>query len=133
MAKNGFRGMPGGMGGMNQSAMLRQAQKMQQEMLRMQEEPIRILAALGKTLRQLYTARLAIDGGKDVLWLKDLWRMKSDYPAKKLMQSARGVRRSWCREAVKRCQTLDHRMKSERNMDSEGELKLFLMELAGVK
>ena len=103
------------------------------ELLRMQEEPIRILAALGKTLRQLYTARLAIDGGKDVLWLKDLWRMKSDYPAKKLMQSARGVRRSWCREAVKRCQTLDHRMKSERNMDSEGELKLFLMELAGVK
>lgn len=50
----------------------------------MQEEPIRILAALGKTLRQLYTARLAIDGDKDVLWLKDLWRMKSDYPAKKL-------------------------------------------------
>ena len=38
MAKSGFRGMPGGMGGMNQSAMLKQAQKMQQEMLRMQEE-----------------------------------------------------------------------------------------------
>lgn len=36
MAKGGFRGMPGG--GMNQAAMLRQAQKMQQEMLRMQEE-----------------------------------------------------------------------------------------------
>ena len=35
MARNGFRGMPGGM---NQSAMLKQAQKMQQEMLRMQEE-----------------------------------------------------------------------------------------------
>ena len=35
MAKNGFRGM---LGGMNQSAMLKQAQKMQQEMLRMQQE-----------------------------------------------------------------------------------------------
>ena len=35
MAKGGFRGMPGGM---NQAAMLKQAQKMQQEMLRMQEE-----------------------------------------------------------------------------------------------
>ena len=35
MAKNNFRGMPGGM---NQAAMLKQAQKMQQEMLRMQEE-----------------------------------------------------------------------------------------------
>ena len=36
MAKGGFRGMPGG--GMNQMSMMKQAQKMQQEMLRMQEE-----------------------------------------------------------------------------------------------
>ena len=35
MAKNNVRGMPGGM---NQAAMMKQAQKMQQEMLRMQEE-----------------------------------------------------------------------------------------------
>jgi len=35
MAKNNFRGMPGGM---NQAAMMKQAQKMQQELLRMQEE-----------------------------------------------------------------------------------------------
>ena len=35
MAKGGFRGMPGGM---NQAAMMKQVQKMQQEMLRAQEE-----------------------------------------------------------------------------------------------
>ncbi len=35
MAKGGFRGMPGGM---NQMAMMKQAQKMQQQMLQMQEE-----------------------------------------------------------------------------------------------
>ena len=35
MAKGGFRGMPGGM---NQAAMMKQAQKMQQDMLKMQEE-----------------------------------------------------------------------------------------------
>ena len=35
MAKGGFRGMPVGM---NQVAMMKQAQKMQQEMLRMQQE-----------------------------------------------------------------------------------------------
>ena len=35
MARNNFRGMPGGM---NQAAMMKQAQKMQQELLRMQEE-----------------------------------------------------------------------------------------------
>ena len=35
MGKNSFRGMPGGM---NQAAMMKQAQKMQQELIRMQEE-----------------------------------------------------------------------------------------------
>ena len=35
MAKGGFRGMPGGM---NQAAMIKQAQKMQQEMMKMQQE-----------------------------------------------------------------------------------------------
>ena len=35
MAKGGFRGMPGGM---NQAAMMKQAQKMQQELIRMQQE-----------------------------------------------------------------------------------------------
>ncbi len=35
MAKGGFRGMPGGG---NQAAMMKQVQKMQQEMMRMQEE-----------------------------------------------------------------------------------------------
>lgn len=37
MAK-GFRGMPGGMGGGNMQNMLRQAQKMQEEMMKAQEE-----------------------------------------------------------------------------------------------
>ena len=35
MAKGGFRGMPGGM---NNAAMMKQVQKMQQDMIRMQEE-----------------------------------------------------------------------------------------------
>ena len=38
MAKGGFRGMPGGMGGMSQAQMMKQAQKMQQQMIQMQEE-----------------------------------------------------------------------------------------------
>ena len=103
------------------------------DLLRMQTEPIAILAALGKELRRLYTARLALDGGKDRIWLKELWSMSSDYPAKLLLQAAKNVDHDWCRQAVKRSQTLDRRMKSERNMDSEGELKLFLMELAGAR
>jgi len=107
-----------------------QAARVLGELLRMQTEPIVILAAVGKELRRLYTARMALDGGKDRFWLKQLWGMSSDYPAKLLLQAARRVDRSWCREAVQRCQVLDRRMKSERNMDNESELTLFLMELS---
>ena len=38
MAKGGFRGGYGGMGGMNQANMMKQAQKMQQELAKMQAE-----------------------------------------------------------------------------------------------
>ena len=103
------------------------------ELLRMQTEPIVILAALGKELRKLYTARMALDTGKDRFWVKQLWNMGSDYPAKLLMQAAKKVDHDWCADAVKRCQMLDRRMKSERGIDSEAELTLFLMELAGAR
>lgn len=108
-----------------------QAAQVLGELLRMQTEPIVILAAVGKELRRLYTARMALDAGKDRFWLKQLWSMSSDYPAKLLMQAAGKVDHEWCQTAVIRCQRLDRRMKSEKNMDSEAELKLFLMELAG--
>ena len=103
------------------------------ELLRMQTEPIMILAAVGKELRKLYTARMAIDSGKDKQWLKQLWGMKSDYPADLLLRAARKVDHAWCSRAVQHCQTLDRRMKSEKGMDAEAELKLFLMELAGTR
>lgn len=109
------------------------AAKVLGDLLRMQTEPIIILAAIGKELRQLYTARMALDGGKDRFWLKDLWHMKSDYPAKLKLQAAGKVSRQWCAAAMKKTQILDRRMKSEKGMDSEEELKLFLMELAGAR
>lgn len=47
----------------------------------MQEAPIKLLAVLGKQLRQLYTARLAIEHRKGVPYLMELWGMRSAYPA----------------------------------------------------
>ena len=99
------------------------------DLLKMQTEPIMILAALGSQMRRIYTARLAIEGGHDRYWLMDLWEMKSDYPAKLLLSAAKQTTTDWCAAAVKRCQVLDRRMKSETGMDAAGELKLLLMEL----
>ncbi len=99
------------------------------DLLKMQTEPIQILGALGSQLRRIYTARLALDGGKDKYWLMDLWGMKSDYPARLLMNAARRATVGWCAGAVRECQVLDRRMKSQRGMDPEGELKLLLARL----
>ena len=100
------------------------------DLLRMQTEPIVILGAIGKELRRLYTARMALDSGKDRFWLMDLWQMRSDYPARLLLQAARRVDHAWCKRSLAACQLLDRRMKSEKNIDREGELVRFVMELA---
>ena len=81
------------------------------ELLRMQTEPIVILAAVGKELRRLYTARMALDGGKDRLWLKQLWGMSSDYPARLLMQAAKKVDHDWCQTAVSAAGPADEKRK----------------------
>ena len=96
----------------------------------MQEEPIVILALIGKELRKLYTARIALDGGKDRYWLMDIWNMRSDYPAKLLLGSAKHFSKEWCRNGIEMCKALDVQMKSQTGFDSEGELKLLLMRLA---
>lgn len=103
------------------------------DLLKMQTEPILILATLGSQLRRLYTARLAIDGGKDRAWLMELWGMKSDYQAKLLLGAARRTTTAWCADAVKMCQVLDKRMKSEKGLDGVGELKLLLVRLGAVR
>lgn len=103
------------------------------DLLKMQTEPILILAALGSQLRRIYTARLAIDGGKDKYWLMELWEMKSDYPAKLLLSAAKKTSTAWCEGAVKQCQVLDRRMKSEKGVDAVGELKLLLVRLGAQK
>lgn len=99
------------------------------DLLKMQTEPILINAALGSQLRRIYTARLAIDSGKDKCWLMDLWGSKSDYPVKLWLGAAKRANRDWCADAVKQCQTLDRRLKSERGIDAVGELKLLLVRM----
>lgn len=99
-------------------------------LLQLQEEPFMLLALMGKELRKLYTARVALDTGKDKFWLMERWNMRSDYPARLLLDNARRVSRSWCERAVGRCLQVDERIKSVAGVDGADELKLLLMELA---
>lgn len=82
------------------------------DLLHMQEHPIMILSVLGRQLRQMYAARLAIENGKGSKWLMELWGMRSSYPAEKLTQSARRFSLAWCRKAVTLCEEVDLALKS---------------------
>ena len=99
-------------------------------LLRLQEEPFMLLALIGKELRKLHSARVALDTGGDKYSLMEQWNMRSDYPARLLLENARRVSRPWCERALRRCFETDLRMKSVSGTDSAAELKLLLMELA---
>jgi len=99
-------------------------------LLKLQEEPFMLLALIGKELRKLLTARIALDAGRDKFWLMERWNMRSDYPARLLLDNAKRVSRDWCANGVKRCYQVDLRMKSVSGVDGADELKLLLMELA---
>ena len=99
-------------------------------LLKLQEEPFMLLALIGKELRKLHTARIAIDTGRDKFWLMERWNMRSDYPARLLLENARRVSRTWCANGVRRCYEADLRIKSVNGVDGAAELKLLLMELA---
>lgn len=102
------------------------------DLLHMQEAPIKLLAALGRQMRQLYTARLAVENGKGSRWLMELWGMRSSYPAEKLTQAARRFSLDWCRRAVCRCQKVDLELKST-GADGRQALTGLLLELAAPK
>ena len=99
------------------------------DLLAAQEAPIMILAVLGKNLRDLYTARLARETGKNTAWVMEQRGMKNSWPAEKLMDNARRFSLGWCRNAMRRCAETDLAMKSSYGAEREL-LVAFLMELA---
>lgn len=81
------------------------------DLLHMQEVPYVILGALGKYLRQLYAARVALESHRGAEELAGLWKMHP-YPASKLMAAAQRVNLSWCREALRAAARADLALKS---------------------
>lgn len=99
------------------------------DLQRLQQAPIMILAVLGKHLRQLYSARVALEMGKGSRWLMELWGMRSTYPADKLMEGARRFELDWCRMAMRRCAETDLAMKSVAGADAKDLLISLMLEL----
>lgn len=102
------------------------------DLLSMGEPPIKLLSVLGRQLRQLYSARLAMEERKSSQYLMDLWGMRSGYPAQKLMGSAQKFDLNWCRMAVLEAERTDLAMKST-GMDGETLFIDLLLKLANTK
>ena len=100
------------------------------DLLHIGEPPIKLLSVLGRQLRQLYSARLAMEERKGTGYLVELWGMRSAYPAQKLLDAARRFDRSWCRWAVVQAAETDLKMKSQVGADGEELLIDLILRLA---
>jgi DNA polymerase-3 subunit delta len=103
------------------------------DLLHMGEPPIKLLSVLGRQLRQLYSARLALESRKGSGYVAQLWAMRSAYPAQKLTDAARRFDRNWCRMAVTEAAKADLAMKSVSGADGEELLIELLLKLANTK
>jgi len=99
------------------------------ELLQAKEEPVTLLALMAKQLRGLYAAKLAMAEGQSAQTVAAVMGYRSDYPARKLMDAARRLPLSWCREAVTlACQT-DRQLKTSA-VSKEEALPFLLARLA---
>lgn len=99
-----------------------------QQLLKMQQEPLAILGAVGGHFRRIAAARTLMDNGKNSGHLQHLYGLP-DYPARKTMEAARRFRPEFCRKAAELILETDYRMKTSFD-DSERLLELLLLALA---
>ena len=100
-----------------------------QQLLKMQEEPIAILGAIGGHFRRLSTARILLDNGKTSTELMQLCGMK-DYPARKTMSAAGRLPTAFYAKAAEMVLESDRQMKTSFD-DPQRILELLIMNLAG--
>lgn len=99
-----------------------------QQLLKMQQEPLAILGAIGGHFRRLGTARTLLENGKNSFDLQKLCGLP-DYPARKTMEAARHVPSEFCRKASQLVLETDYKMKTSFD-DSERLLELLVFDLA---
>ena len=99
-----------------------------QKLLKMQQEPIAILGAVGGYLRRLGTARILYDRGGSAGELMKLCGM-SDYAARKTMSAARQFSPAFFKKAMELVLETDRRMKTSYD-DPTRLLELLILQLA---
>ena len=99
-----------------------------QQLLKMQQEPLAILGAVGNHFRRVSAARTLLDNGKNASDLQRLCGIP-DYPARKTMEAARRFTPEFCRRAAELVLETDYKIKTSYD-DPERLLELLLLQLA---
>lgn len=97
-------------------------------LLKMQQEPIAILGAVGSHFRRLANARTLLDNGKNAGELMRLYGM-GDYPARKAMDAAGKFSARFYARAAELILETDYQMKTSFD-DKDRLLELLLLQLA---
>lgn len=98
------------------------------QLLKMQEEPLKILGAVGSHFRRLSAARILLDGGKNAQDLMQLAGLK-DYPARKTVASAGRFPATFYARAAELIMETDRSIKTSQD-DPERLLELLVLGLA---
>lgn len=99
-----------------------------QQLLKMQQEPIQILGAVGGHFRRISTARTLLDHGRSASELAKLYGIQ-DYPARKSMEAARKFRPAFCKAAAELVLETDRKMKTSYD-EPERLLEMLILQLA---
>lgn len=87
------------------------AMEIAQKLESLNEEPIKIVAMIGRQFRQLYSACLILKKNQGSGELMRIWSMRSDYPAKLLLKTASRVSLSWVEMGIRLCLEADAALK----------------------
>ena len=99
-----------------------------QQLLKMQQEPIQILGAIGSHFRRLGTARILLDNGKTAAELMKLTGI-GDYPARKTMSAASGFSAAFYEKAATLVLECDVAMKTSFD-DADRLLEVLILRLS---
>ena len=99
-----------------------------QQLLKMQEEPIKILGAVGGHFRRISTARTLLDNGRSASELQKLCGIP-DFAARKTMEAARRLQPEFCAAAATLILETDYKMKTSFD-DNERLLELLILQLS---
>ena len=99
-----------------------------QQLLKMQQEPLAILGAVGNHFRRIASARTLMDHGRNASDLQKLCGLP-DYAARKTMDAARRFRPEFCREAARLVLETDYQMKTSFD-EQERLLEILILRLA---